>query len=82
MDAVSESLRTHFGHVHARTSSVGEACLAAERVRRVSGVRSVETTDDGGLHVEYNRDRTSEAAVRSAIEEVSPSGVEPGEADA
>jgi tryptophan 2,3-dioxygenase len=67
---LSESQRTHFGHVHARVADAAAACAAAERTRRVSGVRGVETTDDGTLHVEYNRDRTTEAAVRAAIEEV------------
>ena len=80
VDALSESQRTHFGHVHARVADAAAACAAAERVRRVSGVRGVETTDDGTLHVEYNRDRTTETAVRAAIGEVTADP--PGPSDA
>lgn len=67
VDALAASLRSHFGHVHWQASADAQACAAAERLRHTPGVRAVDTTADGRLHVEYNRDRTSEAAVRAVL---------------
>lgn len=73
VDTLSDGLRSHFGHVRWRASRPGQACAAAERLRHVSGVRAVETTAEGLLHVEFNRDRTSEVAVRAVLDEVTGS---------
>jgi nucleoside diphosphate kinase len=53
--------------VTARLASRQRTCKAVERLRGLTGVRSVESAADGRLRIEYNRDRTSEAAIREVL---------------
>ena len=67
---LSETLHAHFGHLSVQLASSHYTCEATERLRRLSGVRSVESTADGHLRIEYNRDRTSAEAVREVLQDV------------
>lgn len=66
--ALSETLQVRFGHLSARVASPSMACETVERLRGLAGVRSVESAADGFVHVEYSRDRTSEAAIRTVLD--------------
>ena len=68
--ALSEALCIHFGHLTVRIASPRKTCEAVERLRGLSGIRSVEGEVDGWLRVEYNRDRTSEPAIRAVLRDV------------
>ncbi len=76
--ALSEPLRTRFGHVTARLISPQHLCKAVERLGGRAGVRSVATHADGSLRIEYNRDRTSEAKIRAVLSEVTHDDDPPG----
>ena len=64
---LSETLRLRFGHMSAQFPSPVQACESFERLHGLSGVRSVECKGDF-LHIEYNRDSTSEAAIRTVLD--------------
>ncbi|MEX2399567.1 MAG: hypothetical protein WD423_02270 [Rhodothermales bacterium] len=69
-EGLSDALQTRFGHLSVRLASVQAACRTVDRLRETAGVRSVESAPGGWVRVEYNRDRTSEAAIREALASV------------